>query len=372
MVMSDEGVHGATVTGPTSVSFSDVVRAHYAWDRQADAAAARPTNGRRGQEHGDSAARGVFDDKLRQFEKDAGEIVEAYWCRKQASAVALTKKRVAMRGRRGRLGPHHVDEYRLFRVSDWLTADAGEIANVLHECDVLAIKAANGLEGIHEAVVMQWLQAVEAHLLGFVERHREAEPTRAETAALVARQRCELRRIEDYYQHAGEKRARLQYVNGMLVGGVPAVVVLAGLLALVLVPFGAPSLKTAGMRELYVALAAGAAGAVISVLMRMSKGERFTIDHELGSRGVFRLGAFRPLIGAVSGVAIHFLVQTPLLPIEKSTLTFQYFAIIGFLAGFSERWTQVTLSGAMRTVGGDEPTAARQPTAPAAGSTDAG
>lgn len=351
--MADEGAHGATTMGGrTTVSFSDVVRAHYEWDQQAKDAAASHSNGRRSF---DPPARGAFDDKLRQFEKDAGEIIEAYWCRKQASAVALTRKRVSAPRGLGRRGRRQADEYRLFRVSDWVTADAGEIANVLHECDVLAIKAASGLEGIHEAVVMQWLQAVEAHLLGFVERHRDAAPTPAETAAFVRQQRRELRRVEDYYQHAGEKRARLQYVNGMLVGGVPAMVVLAGLLALVLLPFDAPSLKSDGMREFYVALAAGAAGAVISVLMRMSKGERFTIDHELGSRGVFRLGAYRPLIGAVSGVALYFLVQTPLLSIDKGAQTFQFFAIIGFLAGFSERWTQVTLSGAMRTVGEEEP-----------------
>jgi hypothetical protein len=344
--MDDEGVHGGTMSGRTSVSFSDVVRAHYAWDQQ--------TNGERLHElQEDSPARGLFDDKLRRFEKDAGEIVDAYWCRKQASAVALTRKHVPTPRRLGRGGPRGTDEYRLFRVSDWVTADAGGIANVLHECDVLAIKAANGLEGIQEAVVMQWLQAVEAHVLGFVERHRDGPPTTAETTAFITQQRRELSRIEDYYQHAGEKRARLQYVNGMLLGGVPAVVVLAGLLALVLLPFDAPSLKSDGMREFYVALAAGAAGAVISVLMRMSKGEHFTIDHELGSRGVFRLGTYRPLIGAVSGVAIFFLVQTPMLSIDSGARTFQFYASIGFLAGFSERWTQVTLSGAMRTVGDD-------------------
>jgi hypothetical protein len=144
-------------------------------------------------------------------------------------------------------------------------------------------------------------------------------------------------------------------VQGMLLGGLPAIAVLAGLLALVLMLFGAPGLKTDGMRSFYLALAAGAAGGVISVLMRMSKGESFTIDHELGSRGVFRLGAYRPLIGAVSGVALYFLVQTPLLSIDKDTRTLSYYAIVAFLAGFSERWTQVTLTGAMRTVGGEEP-----------------
>jgi hypothetical protein len=342
--MGDETVHASTRDDDSArVSFSDVVRAHYAWDGQAGDHAAR-----------DAHARDAFEGIVRQFEKDSGEIIEAYWCRKDASGVALTKKRVTTHGPLG-IGSHEADEYRLFRVSDWVTSDAGEIPNLLHECDVLAIKAANGLEGIQQAVAMQWLQSVEAHLLGFIERHREVAAAKDETKAFAARQRSELARIEDYYQRAGEKRARITYVTGMLLGGVPAVALVAVAVGLVLLAFGAPGLKTDSMREFYVALAAGAIGAVISVLMRMSKGESFRIDHELGSRGVFQLGAYRPLIGAVSGIALYFLVQTPLLSIDPSARTLQYYAILGFLAGFSERWTQVTLSGAMRTVGGGDP-----------------
>jgi hypothetical protein len=321
---------------PTHVSFSDVVRAHWAWDKQ---------NG----EH----SREAFDEKVKRFERDEGEIVEAYWCRKDASAVALTRKRVT-RGRLGPIGEREEDEYHLFRVSDWVTGAGGEIPNLLHECDVLAIKAATGLEGIQQAVAMQWLQSVEAHLLGFIERHREAEPTKGETQRFVARQRGELSRIEDYYQSAGEKRARVYYVNGMLLGGVTALGIVGVLVGLILQAFGAPSLEAQSMRDFYIAYAAGGVGAVVSVLMRMSRGDRFTIDHELGSRGVFRLGAFRPLIGAVSGVALYFLVQTPLLSIDPDARTLSYYAILGFLAGFSERWTQVILSGAMRTVAGDK------------------
>src|SRR5215208_1433651 len=156
--MGDEVVHGATAQGegPTTVSFSDVVRAHYAWDHHAkDLSATEPSS--KDSQQAYSSARDAFDKKLRQFETDAGEIIDAYWCRKEASAVALTKKRVPMRGRLGRIRTRGQDEYRLFRVSDWVTSEAGEIPNLLHECDVLAIKAAHGLEGLPQAVVMQWL-----------------------------------------------------------------------------------------------------------------------------------------------------------------------------------------------------------------------
>ena len=39
-----------------------------------------------------------------------------------------------------------------------------------------------------------------------------------------------------------------------------------------------------------------------------------------------------------------------LVPIEQDTLTLPFFVVVSFLAGFSERWTRMMLSGAMRTV----------------------
>jgi hypothetical protein len=164
----------------------------------------------------------------------------------------------------------------------------------------------------------------------------------------------ELNRIEDYYQAAGEKRARLHYVTGMTLLGTIFVIAAALAAGVALELFGLLDLHEAGVRRFYACLAAGAVGAVVSVLMRMSgRGGGFTIDHELGAVGVRRLGAFRPLIGAVSGVVVSFLVQTSLVPIDQSSLSIEFYVVVAFLAGFSERWTKVVLDGAMRTV---EPT----------------
>ena len=85
--------------------------------------------------------------------------------------------------------------------------------------------------------------------------------------------------------------------------------------------------------------------------MRMSGRGSFAIDHELSRWEVMLVGAYRPLIGSVSGIVIYFLVQTPLIPIEQSALTLPFYVVVAFLAGFSERWTRVVLSGAMRTIG---------------------
>jgi hypothetical protein len=348
--MPEETAHGSPQNGNghATTSFSEVARAHYDWDRGAEADA------------------GHFRDTLEAFEAESGRIVDAYWCRKDASAVALTVREHPRRGAMRRLLSGDGDDYRLHRISDWVTAGTRDLPDLLHDCDILAIKAAKGLEGVPRAVVMQWLMAVEAHVLGFIERHRDVEPRPKELAEFMRRQRAELRRIEAYYHEAGEKRARLRYVEGMLGIGILFVALAAlatwGVLAL----FGFGDLHDERVREFYAATAAGALGAIVSVMMRMSGRGDFAIDHELGRTGVLLVGAWRPLIGTVSGIVVYFLVQTPMLPLDDASLTVPFYVVIAFLAGFSERWTRVVLSGAMSTIAerGDDADAPAAPAAP--------
>lgn len=348
--MPTETAHGSeTADGDGHVSFSELVRAHYALDANRDAAAAQADERR-------------FRSLLGAFEADSGEIVDAYWCRKEASAVALTRRE---RERRGRLlRPRRTLEYRLHRVSDWVTGETHELADLLHDCDILALKAANGLEGVPRAVVMQWLLLVESHLLGFIERHRGRTPEPAATAAFAAREQTELHRLEEYYFRAGEKRARMRYVEGMFGLGLGLVFLAAAATAGLLAVFGALDVETEGVRGFYASAAGGGIGAVISVLMRMSGRGSFAIDHELARWEVVLVGAYRPLIGSVSGIVVYFLVQTTLLPVQDDALTFPFYVVAAFLAGFSERWTRMVLSGAMRTIG--EPAPSPEPATPPA------
>ena len=172
--------------------------------------------------------------------------------------------------------------------------------------------------------------------------------------------------IRDSHE-SGEKRARLRYVEGMLGIGILLVLLAAlatwGLLAL----FGFGDLHDERVREFYAATAAGALGAIVSVMMRMSGRGDFAIDHELGRTGVLMVGAWRPLIGTVSGIIVYFLVQTPMLPLDQDSLTVPFYVVIAFLAGFSERWTRVVLSGAMSTIaerGHEDADAPAPPAAP--------
>lgn len=406
--MSESAAQGTIATNgqrgdaEARVSFSDVARAHHDWDAATDGT--------------DERARRDFERKLKRFEEESkSDLVEVYWCRRRASAVALAQAQVkedkSLRKRLLRLvrGPE-VPELRLYRETDWLTGGFSKLADLLHECDVLAIKALYGLEGLQQQLVMQWLFRVEAHILGFIEwRHtwqpspRNARPARAPdlSAGADARARqaekrrqqeelkqrkaaeaqvdvfyrrmmAELNKVEDYYQGAGEKRARLNYVDGMIVAGMLAVALAAVASGAILSIFGLLHFHEPGVRRFYACMGAGAIGAVVSVLIRMS-GRRggFTIDHELGSLGVRRLGAFRPLIGAVSGVIVSFLVQTSLVPIDKQSLSIEFYVVVAFLAGFSERWTKVVLAGAMRTIdrGSDDQERSAAPPAPSGDAT---
>jgi hypothetical protein len=375
------------------VSFSDVARAHYDWDAPAIRGAAEK-------------ARTEFENALRRFEgtvdarKDVqARVVDSYWCRKQASGVALVEvssskdpgplHRIAKSLRLW----HPIPEYRVYRESDWVTPEFPKLATLLHECDVLAIKARWGLEGLHQAVVMPWLMTVEAHILGFIERdwQRREEQDRWAATMLIAPEKVEretmaerqlreqkekerealdaatadsfyhdvlreLNRIENYYQAAGEKRARVHFVSGMLIFGVLLVAVAACASAGVLALFGLLHLDHPGVRRFYASMGAGAVGAIVSVLMRMGRhgGADFAIDHELGAAGVRRLGAYRPLVGAVSGVIVALLVQTTLVPTKTASPAIAFYIVIAFLAGFSERWTRIVLEGAMRTVAKDD------------------
>jgi hypothetical protein len=373
-------------------SFSDVARAHWRWDVELVRKGAGPSEL--------TDARREFEVVLSDFERTEvgrdGRLADDYWCQHEASGVALAEipppedgaQRLRRVAERLRLW-HRIPQYRIFRQTDWATVEFPQLANLLHECDVLAVKAHWGLEGIYQAVVLPWLMSVEKHVLGFIESEWRRQnpdlpahptevltPKRAamhETQAAKARPQreeqerkraaavridtfcreiqLELSRIEDYYQGAGEKQARLHYATGMLMIGIPIVALVGLACAGALAAFGVLDLHHADVRRFYACMAAGAVGAIVSVLIRMG-GHRggFNVDPELGSSGVRRLGAFRPIIGAISGVAISLLVTTTLVPIKHSALTFDFFVVAAFLAGFSERWTKVVLDGAMRTI----------------------
>jgi hypothetical protein len=89
-------------------------------------------------------------------------------------------------------------------------------------------------------------------------------------------------------------------------------------------------------------MAAGAIGSLLSVLQRNASGT-LEVQVEADRRDLTIGGMTRPLVGVLSALAVYVLVEGGIVPLELPTnepeLRF-FFAGIGFLAGFSERFVK--------------------------------
>jgi hypothetical protein len=315
-----------------SVSFPELVRAHFRWERGGP---------------DDGEAERSYQSKLAAFEAREGDLMHAYWSTKRPSAVALTVK---PKSRLVSLLSDDDSTIRLHRVTDWLARER-QIADLLHHCDTLAIKVSEVLRGTPERIAMQWLYAVQSHLLGFIERTK-GRATPGEIRAVVRSQARELIQIEKYYGRAAAQATRIAYFWGMVAGVLVAGSLAAGLAGLLWLTDWFESAHARDTQTFFVCYIAGGLGAVVSVLMRMSS-NKFRLDYEVGRSMIARLGSFRPFIGAVFGLALYFLFKSGIprmqLPDDKAT-TFFFFGILAFLAGFNERWTKVLFGKAERTL----------------------
>jgi hypothetical protein len=335
-------------------------------------------------------ARREYEQALERFQQSAGRITDAYWCVVAPSAVALTEG-----------STHRVlrflwmsePEMRLHRESEWLTNGYPDISIYLHHCDTLALKAAAVLRGTAKRIALESLFAEEKFLLAAAEERKKQEQ-RSTAESRVSRVRPAVRadsgkpgskapasdttstrvtptsdsighakrvllEIEKYYDRAGNRAARIVYFWGMVTGVVVALVLAAFFALVVHVSFLALDVDEENVRNFFICYAAGALGAVVSVLMRMRSEDGFTLDYEVGRSQSFRLGSFRPFLGAVFGLLIFFALESGLLqiavpdgdPTTDATEVSPYFlAFIAFVAGFSERLAHVVLGKAERTV----------------------
>jgi hypothetical protein len=326
-----------------AATFSDLVRAHFEWDAQRES---------RDREAA-AAAKQEYDRQLEAFQKEEGKIAAVYWSTRDASAVAMTVVRReslwSSLNKWNKLGDTEA-EIRLHRVSDWVTRDAPQVADLLHECDLLAIRVGEVLRGTSERIAMRWILAVQAHLLGFIERTGGRYATEKEQEVAKA-QREELIRIERYYHRAATKAGRIVYVGGMMLGLVLLALPVAAI-ALLLWPAGVPT-SGAG-QAILVSIGGGAVGALVSAMARMGAGpDRFKVDFEVGRPLLRRLGTYRPFVGAVFGVAIYFLLASGLLNTKTPEGEPIYFwGTVAFFAGFSERFTNVIFGSAQRMITG--------------------
>jgi hypothetical protein len=315
-----------------SVSFPELVWAHFKWEQAVHSDRPVPT-----------AVEARYRETLRVFEHEHGKILEAYWSTTCASAVVLTQKRAA----RPLCWLGKDPSLRFHRASEWVMKDAPDVADIMQRCDTLAIRTAEVLRQTSLRISMQRIFNVASHLLGFLDRS-DGKPSDVELRHMVESQTRELKQVRDYYFRAGANAGRIVYFWGMMIG-VAALTALAPLIWLTMEGFGV------GVRQLqtfFACYAAGAIGALVSVMSRMSKADSFRLDFEVGRPALRRIGSFRPFLGAAFGVVTYFVLESGLLETNRTGRErFFYFATLAFVAGFSERFTKVLLGAAETSTG---------------------
>jgi hypothetical protein len=330
----ERGVRGATKVRRPDASFPDVVRAHHAWQSAVE--------GNGSARHAEERYRTALD----AFEAEHGRIDEVYWCSSEPSAAALT-----VRPRRYRR-----PEIRFHRASDWATKGDPDVAGPLHQCDALAVRIVEVLRGKTQRIGLQLVMAAAAHLLSLVDERTRHD--KDERRAVLKQSLAEVDGIRRYYQNAANGDAQIVYSFGML-AGVAALVVASLFLGGVL--------NVAGIddAEFFGCMTAGALGAVVSVMARISSG-RMSLHYDVGRGDLLFLGGIRPLLGAIFGLAMYFAVISGILDLfsiesDDGTKRLYFLLVIAFLAGFSERWAKDVLDG----VGASLAPTEREPEPPA-------
>jgi hypothetical protein len=272
------------------------------------------------------------------FTRDYGEIVDSYWCRYEASGAALTEKR----GRRRPTRMYRRDTIlRLHTATDWRTANAPPVALCLHRWETIGIKAGEVLRDTSEHIALNWIFAASARLLGFVDRDCEVPPL----DAVLAEQAAEQEEVRKYYARAGDNSARIVYFKGMLLG-TAALAAFVGFAFLFSWSLGWLDPGDKETYTLFVVIAMGAAGAILSVMTRMAKENGFAVDFEVGRKSVRFLGGLRPWIGALFALALYLALKSSLIDFVQTASRdhgIYFYATIAFVAGFSERRAKVLL-----------------------------
>ncbi len=325
-------------------------------------------------------------DKFREwFERSQLELIDLYLGRCTPTGVALTRSGAAVPGRLPRLrGWTTRHPARLDVEIDLVTA--GDAAGLVAKCERARVRADQLLSGTERERVLRVIYERFCELIRLVDQVASESAQWStdswfppETEADDTEEKRELRRLRreleseqrdvEVKQHqidvqarakearqaaevsveqadalcsrAVRRRALMAYFLGMLAGVVLFTgvgIVLGQILA---------GVKIVGfdLERFLTTFIAGAVGAVVSVMTRMS-GSEVAIDYETGRGYLALLGGFRPLIGAIFGVVLYFGIASGILqasvPRDPSEVFF-FFAFISFLAGFSERWAKDTL-----------------------------
>ena len=269
-----------------------------------------------------------FEDR---FQLRHGAIVSAYWSSATASGACVTVEK-------RRILPSIM---RLHWATDWATASHPKLADVLFECEARAVKVAEVLQDTSQRVATHWLFTIATHVLGFAETRSANDAKQVD--AFVRAQRQELDQVRTYYYNAAQRCGQITYLGGALLGILPPII-----LAVVVWLLGLANSWSISSRTAFACFAAGAVGALVSVMSRMNSGN-VRVDWEFGKDTLRTMGSLRPFVGGVFGLATFFALKSGVVNLTLAgddSHTFSFFVLFSFAAGFSERLAQDMLLGA--------------------------
>jgi hypothetical protein len=245
------------------------------------------------------------------FEQQTGSIENSYYCTNVVGGAA------AVRTVAGSYELHIV-----------MNSDDADLVALEAECLRLVGLATDTLSGKQLKILVEALYAAVTRVLRVADLGEDS-PDRKDA---VAAARTEVEQAAARVGAAVQRLARFVYFQGALAGTVLTVV----LIALVGIAGTQWWSGVINVPALVGASLFGALGAVVSIFQRMSKGD-LVLDFSTSTRQLRYLGGLRPFVGAIFGAVAQFGLINGLLGPSVGT-TFGFFALIGFGAGFSERF----------------------------------
>jgi hypothetical protein len=278
----------------------------------------------------------------RSYEERNGDIEESFVAQNidaGAILVGIREKRRFARRKNKQLTIH------LRYPPDEVALVTPEFEETLWRCGALGRRSRQLLRGSNARMVLRLMYSLIVYLLSVLDSQQGApEQLRKERIArALATAREHLDAAQQQHVRSAVWGAQLAYCQGMTIGFVFLMAVLAAI-----VYFGS-AIDDVEFSRILITLGAGGLGALVSVGQRLTA-DRLRLNYTAEHNSLRLLGAFRPILGGILGLVVYVFITGDLLdisgPTDSPIKTLYFLAAIAFLAGFSERFAQDTLTQA--------------------------
>jgi hypothetical protein len=285
--------------------------------------------------------RAQYASLLADFEREAGAMCRWYFGRTKLIAAALTE-----------------DDTLNVVIGRDVETGRVELVDLVRSCQRVGYQAWHRLAPYDRRLCQNMVFSVVEEAFRMLDDEDENDDE-ACVKALADR----LAEAEQFMLRCAARRAQSHYLKGVLLGGAAIAVILGLLTAVVQATHEMSQFRS----TLLLVAVAGAAGAAISVPMRMTQGSfRMnlpTLNAEMKGTDLHLVGALRPIMGLVLALASYTVVLAGLVPMKEASgnddlKQTALYVTIGFLAGFTERFAQdmfVRSGNGLQGVMGDSP-----------------